>query len=399
MEVTKHKQYLAFALCVITTSVNIQGPLYAVYAKNDGYGVFATTIAFSFYVLGVLPILLAFGGISDKIGRKKTILIALILSAAATSLMLFYPYTRMLALARFLLGVGTALMSATAVAYMIELLNSTDIKSTKETKRATTWVTAATTIGFGLGPALTTVCLLWYETDQPASFFILLTAIVLSIFLLYQLPETAPKKNDAFVSALRLPYFNREILWYGGSIFLCWAVTGLVLSIIPSILSTHGLSKFSGISSMLAISCGLFFQPMARKLTSQFSSVLGILMLLPTFVLLAWGALNANLTAILVAAFFASGSCYGFVYLGGLSGVSESAGNEQARASAAYFLMAYMGFSVPVIVTGLIIDSYGSTIAFTIFGLFLVIGVLSLLISLHFLKLSRKKFSLTQQEN
>ena len=39
MTTKKYNQYLAFALCVITTSVNIQGPLYAVYAHNDGYGV------------------------------------------------------------------------------------------------------------------------------------------------------------------------------------------------------------------------------------------------------------------------------------------------------------------------------------------------------------------------
>ncbi|WP_261863259.1 MFS transporter [Psychrobacter sp. JCM 18900] len=151
---------------MITTSVNIQGPLYAVYAHNDGYGVLATTIAFSFYVLGVIPVLLAFGGLSDRIGRRKVILISLALSVAATALMLFYPYTRALAVARFILGVGTALMAATATAYMIELLGSSD------TMRATAWVTASTTIGFGLGPVLTTVSLMFYETDQPASFFL-----------------------------------------------------------------------------------------------------------------------------------------------------------------------------------------------------------------------------------
>ena len=99
MSTQKYNKYLAFALCVITTSVNIQGPLYAIYAKNDGYGVLATTVAFSFYVLGVIPVLLAFGGLSDRIGRRKTILISLGLSIAATALMMFYPYTRALAVA------------------------------------------------------------------------------------------------------------------------------------------------------------------------------------------------------------------------------------------------------------------------------------------------------------
>ena len=134
--------------------------------------------------------MLAFGGLSDRIGRRKTILIALALSVAATALMLFYPYTLALAVARFVLGVGTALMAATATAYMIELLGSSD------TMRATAWVTASTTIGFGLGPVLTTVSLMFYETDQPASFFLLLASGIFAMFLLYQLPETAPKRTN-----------------------------------------------------------------------------------------------------------------------------------------------------------------------------------------------------------
>ena len=383
MNTQKYNKYLAFALCVITTSVNIQGPLYAIYAQNDGYGVLATTIAFSFYVLGVIPVLLAFGGLSDRIGRRKTILISLGLSVAATGLMLFYPYTRALAVARFMLGVGTALMAATATAYMIELFGSFD------TKRATAWVTASTTIGFGLGPALTTVSLLFYETQQPASFFILLASAFVSIILVWHLPETSPKRSNN-VSMLKLPYFNKEVIWYGGGILICWATTGLVLSIIPSVLATHGLAKYAGISSMLAISCGLLFQPLARKLVPQFSSKLGILILLPSYALLAWGALNASLPALLLAAFMASSSCYGFVYLGGLSGVTQSAGDQQARASAGYFLLAYMGFSVPVIFTGLIVDQYDTATAFLAFGLFLLLGALVLFASQSMLKVEQR---------
>lgn len=171
---------------------------------------------------------------------------------------------------------------------------------------------------------------------------------------------------------------NREVIWYGGAILLCWATTELVLSIIPSVLAEHGLAKYAGISSMLAISCGLLFQPLARKLSPLLSSKVGLFILLPSYVLLAWGALNASLVAILLAAFAASSSCYGFVYLGGLSGVAKSAGANQARASSGYFLMAYLGFSVPVIFTGLIVDRCGAQIGFISFGLLLLLGTLLL---------------------
>ncbi len=41
---------LAFALCMITTAVNLQAPLYDALAVRDGLGVGATTFAFACYV-------------------------------------------------------------------------------------------------------------------------------------------------------------------------------------------------------------------------------------------------------------------------------------------------------------------------------------------------------------
>lgn len=364
---------LAFALGVITTGVNLQAPLYATYAKQDGYGVMATTIAFSFYVAGVLPILLALGGISDRIGRRPVILISLLLSAAGTSLMMFDPHIEALAIARFMFGIGTALMSATATAYMIEIFGTSD------TSVPANWVTASTSIGFGLGPALTSAFLLWHETVTPPSFFLHLACTGLAAILVWQLPETSSGQSGPSTPMLKLPYFTRDGVWYGSAILLCWATTGLVISILPSVLATHNLSKYSGLSAMLAISCGLLFQPLARRLEPSRSTQFGIIVLLPAYALLAWGALSGSLIAVLVGSFAASSSCYGFVYLGGLAGVARAAGSEKARASAAYFLMAYIGFSVPVVFTGLLADTYGMSTALVVFGLLLCMGAVLLL--------------------
>jgi hypothetical protein len=152
-----------------------------------------------------------------------------------------------------------------------------------------------------------------------------------------------------------------------------------VISILPSVLAPHGLSRYSGLSAMLAISCGLMFQPLARQLEPVRSTRIGIVVLLPAYAALAWGAWSGSLAAVLLGSFAVSSSCYGFVYLGGLAGVAKTAGHEKARASAAYFLMAYIGFSVPVIFTGLIADRYGLLAALIAFGLLLFFGAALLL--------------------
>ncbi len=59
---------LAFALCLITLAVNLQAPLYIAYAELSGRGAAATAMAFSGYVLGVLPVLLLLGGLADRVG-------------------------------------------------------------------------------------------------------------------------------------------------------------------------------------------------------------------------------------------------------------------------------------------------------------------------------------------
>ena len=83
----RHAACLAFGLCLITLAVNLQAPLYTAYAELSGYGAAATASAFSGYVLGVLPVLLVLGGLSDRIGRKQPIVVALLLSMVATLVM------------------------------------------------------------------------------------------------------------------------------------------------------------------------------------------------------------------------------------------------------------------------------------------------------------------------
>lgn len=49
-----------------------------------------------------------------------------------------------------------------------------------------------------------------------------------------------------------------------------------------------------------------------------------------------------------------------------------SASRQTTQASAGYFLMAYLGFSIPVITTGVLIDGVGHALALTLFGLALL---------------------------
>jgi prepilin signal peptidase PulO-like enzyme (type II secretory pathway) len=105
----------------------------------------------------------------------------------------------------------------------------------------------------------------------------------------------------------------------------------------------------------------------------------GLFILPVAYALTACGALYGQLPALLLGTFAASSACYGFIYLGGLSGVLETSGALSTQASAGYFLMAYLGFSLPVITTGLLIDVVGHAPALALFGAVLLVGVIAVI--------------------
>ncbi|MDF9755731.1 MFS transporter [Pseudomonas hunanensis] len=364
---------LAFALCLITLAVNLQAPLYITYADLSGQGAAATAVAFSGYVLGVLPVLLALGGLADRVGRRPLILVALALSMIATLIMLLSPSLASLGVARLFLGLGTGMASATATAYMSELMTP------GESDRAATWVTASTSLGFGLGAALTSLFLLRGPTLTPGSFHLQLILAAAALALVWRLPDPRPTQRNAM---LRLPCYPSGSLAYGLAILLAWACVGLVIALLPGILRQHGLSAWSGFSTFCVISCGLLFQPLARRMASARATLVGLLILPCSYALLAWGADSGNLLGVLMGAVAASSACYGFLYLGGLAAVNQLAGQEKTRASAGFFLLAYLGFSLPVIFTGLLSDRLGSRLALIVFGGVLLLGCAAVALAL-----------------
>ncbi|WP_339933944.1 MFS transporter [Vreelandella glaciei] len=367
--------YLAFALCMITTAVNLQAPLYDALAARDGLGVGATTLAFACYVAGVLPVLLGLNGLADRVGRKPLIIAALLLSLMATAMILIAPNLVALGVARFLLGISMGLTSAVAPAYMQLLVDGDD------NRLATNYVTASTSLGFGLGAAVTSLFLFHTPSVSPPSLWIYLVAASLALMVVTTLEDSPP--SDTHRSLLRLPSYPRGAFAFGLAILLAWATVGLVIAILPSALQRHGLSAWSGFATFGICSCGVLFQPWARRFAPRRATLLGLVILPIAYALIAWGALQGYLAAVLLGTVAASSACYGFIYLGGLSGVLAAADASAPEASAGYFLMAYIGFSLPVITTGALIDAVGHTLALTLFGFALLGGVITAFVLLR----------------
>ena len=355
---------LATALFTVTFAVNLQAPLYNVYAVGSSVGVTAVTLAFAAYVAGLMPTLMLLGGLSDRIGRRIPIAIALLFGLIATFLLVIFPIWEMLVLARFMLGMGTGFATTAGTAYMTEILGEA------KAKQAALLVTSATSLGFGGGALATGISLnLQGVTIVPTSFIALfILASALSVFVLFLPRVDVPKR----VSLLRLPVFPPHTWPYGIGLALAWSTTGMTIAVVPLQLEAQGFAAYTGLVIFLSIFTGFLCQPFARRMRGRAALLVGYALVPLGFMALVVGFWSESIVLILAGTCITSSASYGFTYLSGLSEFSSRAPDDRARATAGLFVYAYAGFSFPVITSGALADMFGLLPAMGLFLAFLL---------------------------
>lgn len=357
---------LALSLFTVTFAVNLQAPLYGAYVAGSGYGATAVTIAFSAYVAGLMPTLCLLGGLSDRIGRKPPVTLALVLGAVATALLVLVPTWTSLIVARFLLGIGTGLATTAGAAYMTEILGA------ERTRSAALAVTSATSLGFGGGALATGISLTFQgPTFFPFSFAALLVGAPILALLTLGLPRVDDPKP---VSLLRFPVFPDGTWAFGCALALAWSSTGMIIAVVPLQLAAHGLDEWIGPVIFLAIFIGFLCQPIAKRMSDEMALATGIVLIPLGFAILLLGAWVQSIELVLLGTCLSSASSYGFTYLAGLSQVAIRAPENRARATAGLFVYAYVGFSLPIIASGIVADSFGLLEAMAVFLLVLFIS-------------------------
>lgn len=95
-------------------------PLYPLYQQAWGISDVQVSLAFATYPVGVITVLLLFGGLSDRIGRRSTLLVAIGLLSVALLTLALAPAYPVLLLGRLIQGFGTGLATGAAAAALME---------------------------------------------------------------------------------------------------------------------------------------------------------------------------------------------------------------------------------------------------------------------------------------
>ncbi len=368
MNTERASMLVSATLFLVTVAVNLETPLYPEYAKLANVGGGITSLVFAMYTVALLLCLILFGGASDRVGRKPMLLLGLSSSLLATIAMILFPNMNALFVARLLQGVGVGLSIGAGTAYLSELNPS-------RADRVAMYVGMMTSLGFGMGALLTSLFISFGMTLVPLSYWLVVIATGVCLWLLWRLPAYAPSNPTA--KLVRLPFFNPLVIKMGLLLAIAWAVTGIVIAVLPLQLSKYGLASWAGVALFAINGTGALVQPIARRFEPNTALKIGLFLVPMGYAVLVFGAWTGIIALVVGGASLAGSGCYGFTYYGALSRVTRDSPSEhRARAMSGFFTLAYAGFSFPSVVIGFLSESIGVIPAMSCFGVLVLMASL-----------------------
>jgi MFS transporter len=351
---------VAFAMFAVGWGANQFSPMLIVYRQALGLG--ATEIAglFAIYAATLIPGLLAGGPLSDRFGRRACVLPFAALSPVATLLLILGPHDlALIAAGRALAGVCSGMVFGPATAWVQDLSGGSALSA----RRAALALSA----GFGFGPIVAAVLAQWAPHPLVVPYLPHLVLGVVALAAVWTVPDvrraTAPDpaqpgpatRRWAAPAALRTRAFWLTVA--PAAPFVFGSVSMAIVVLPEEVTSGSTLSAaFAGLMTALAFAAGIGVQPVARVL-AQRSDRLGILA--GTGAAAAGAAVSAvavaspdrvlaGLGAVLL------GLAYGLCLVCGLHQAEQlSDATDRGAVLSCYYVLAYLGFSVPYAVDGL----------------------------------------------
>jgi MFS family permease len=363
-------------LFVMLAGSNLPTPLYAVYQQRFGFSSGALTLVFATYALVLIPALMVFGELSDRIGRRRVIAGGLVSAAVGLAIFATAQGIAWLYVARVFQGLAVGATSGTATAALVELDPDGDHS------RAAIVAVAAQAGGAAAGPVLAGLLAQWAPWPRQLCYLVGLVANLAVGVAVLRIREPHPRRGRWHLQRPRVPAGEGAAFARAGlTAAAVWAVGALYVSIVPSyvgkLLRTHDLALIGAISAtMLATACAVQLVSLRTRVGPRTAQPLGLALLVLGLVALVAAFPVHSLPMLIVAALLA-GAGLGFGFFGSQTRVNQLAPSDRrGEVTAAFITCVYAGVATAAISAGLISDVASLFLAVTIVGS--VIGVLAL---------------------
>ncbi|SNS34679.1 MFS transporter [Actinacidiphila glaucinigra] len=351
---------LAATLLAFLAASSAPSPLYVVYQHQWGFSPIVLTTVFAVYVLALLVALLTVGGLSDHVGRRPVLLAALVVEAAAMVVFLAADGVGALFLARVLQGVATGAAAGAISAGLI------DLQPSPTSPLGSLLNTAAPATGLAAG-ALGAGLLVEYAPAPTRLVFVVLTAVfvVLAALVLF-LPDPVSPRPGAWASlrprAAVPAQARRTFLAATPCLVATWAMGGLYLALGPSLTAgvLHlGSHLVGGLVVTTLFGVAAVASLVVRDVTPQRMMTGGSAVLAAGTGLTLLALAGPSTTLFFVGTGLA-GFGFGAAFLGAFRSLAALARpTERAELFASVYVVSYLALSVPAVLAGLAVPSFG----------------------------------------
>jgi MFS family permease len=343
-------------------------PLYGTYRELWGFSPLVLTLVYATYAFGVLTTLILAGRVSDDVGRRPVLLVALGTLMVTTVVFMAAGSVGWLFVARGLQGLATGLALGAASAAMLDLHPRRDAAAVG----LANGVLSAGGLGLGMLASATIVELLPAPRVLPYVVLLVLFAVAFAGALL--MPEPVAERSRPRLTPQRpsIPApVRRTFLLAALAVVSSWSIGGLFFSLGPQLSASlfhSGDHLVAGIGVFLLAGAGSLAQlvfgrsrPWAGSVAGSIALSLGMLMIV--------AAAATDSAALFVAGSLIGGAGFGVAFLGALRALSAVIPPEhRAAVMSAFYIVAYGALSLPAILAGVLVTPLGLEPTFEIFG-------------------------------
>lgn len=360
---------VAYAFCVAMLGTTLPTPLYPLYQQRMGFGNMLTTVIFAVYAAGVIAALLLFGRASDLLGRRPMLLAGLALSALSAGGFLVVGGLPVLLAARLLSGLSAGLVTATATVALVELVPP------RRRTAAALLAAAVNMFGLSCGPLLAGLLAEYAPRPLELPFVVDLVLVVVAMFAVLLAPETVHTRRTAWprpqrpaVAASARAVFVPAAI----AVFAAFAVFGLLAAVEPGILATvlHLPGRaLAGAVVFAMFAASAFAQVGLARVPVRLALPIGCVVLIAGLAGIAGALLEASL-ALLIIGTVIVGVGQSLSFRAGVAAITAtSPAPQRTQTVSSFFVVAYAGISLPVVLVGIAVTPLGlrnAAIAFTI---------------------------------
>ncbi len=360
--------YLAMvALLVFTMGTSIITPLLPLYAGQFHLSNGTLTLLFATYTATVVPTMLVAGSASDRLGRKRVLLPAMLVLTCASLLFVFTESVPMLFVGRVLQGLAVGMFLGVGTAFVVD--------HAIPAKRALAAMAAGAffRLGFGLGPGMAgLVAQYWGDPiHRPYEVHLVLLAVGIGCVILAS--ETVPRRRYTFEIRVGVP--KGQMRGFAGfmapAAFTMSFMEGTVLSIVPLYLyDTLGERNvaIAGLCGFLVLGLGGMTPLVTRNVAPRMAVMIGLGVSAVVTWLIALAAVGGSALLVVVAA-----GIIGFVNGMILQGATVICSTvvplqERGKLLSSLYMCAYAG-TIPAVGLGYLSLSIGLTATLVVFSI------------------------------